>query len=240
LIKSGIIALAHDVLFYLYVKIYAFLILLNDGYRTMKNIRNYLGAASLFALSLGAIGTAQSAIISQTYSFTASSGVEFPVTNTLNVTDIGTIVDLNVAVEIINTEGVDPFWGDLTMSLTRGLNTRTLIDETSSLRQGVFDVVFDDAGGLIPPSPDDVDLTGSYQPVDALSFFNGSALFGDWTLNITDSVPDLDDDKFLSWSLIVDYEDGVSAGIPEPAVLSLIGAGLLGMGFIRRRRSAKA
>jgi len=240
LIKSGIIALAHDVLFYLYVKIYAFLILLNDGYRTMKNIRNYLGAASLFALSLGAIGTAQSAIISQTYSFSVSSGVDLenPFFNTLSVTDIGTIDSLKVAVSILGTEGAKPFWGDLTMSLKRGSDTKTLIHATRSERQGVFDVVFDDAGVPIPSSPDNVDLTGSYQPVDALSFFNGSALFGDWTLNITDTFAD--NDRLKSWSLIVRYDDGVSAGIPEPAVLSLIGAGLLGMGFIRRRRSAKA
>jgi hypothetical protein len=74
--------------------------------------------------------------------------------------------------------------------------------------------------------------SGSFQPVGALSAFDGLSAAGTWTLFGQDTV-NLDPMVMHSFTLDITTED---ARVPEPATLVMLGLGLAGLSFARKRR----
>jgi hypothetical protein len=72
---------------------------------------------------------------------------------------------------------------------------------------------------------------GTFQPVGVLGAFNGRDMFGDYVLSIADGATE-DPLAFFSASLDVVTETGV----PEPGGLALLGLGLLGLWFWRKKK----
>jgi hypothetical protein len=77
--------------------------------------------------------------------------------------------------------------------------------------------------------------TGTFRPIGALDVFNGQDMFGDYVLAIADA-SEGDPLEFFSASLDV-VSGNVVGEVPEPGGLALLGAGLLGMGYWRRKKT---
>lgn len=129
-------------------------------------------------------------------------GTSGTTTSTLDVpmADGGTISDVNV----LNLIGTHTFMGDLDFQVTSPEATTV---EVISQRCGTdenFDINLDDeaAPGDPPCPPTD---GGTYQPVEALSAFNGEDSTGTWTLTVIDNLGG-DDGELESWSLEICVE----------------------------------
>ena len=72
---------------------------------------------------------------------------------------------------------------------------------------------------------------GPFAPNDPLAMFVGSSLAGSWTFYIGDSA-EFDFGTLDGWSLHVEFTESV----PEPGTLALLGLGLVGLGFARKRQ----
>ncbi|GAB5398638.1 MAG: hypothetical protein Aureis2KO_02230 [Aureisphaera sp.] len=128
--------------------------------------------------------------------------------STITITDDFTINDVNVNLNIDHT------WvGDLDIQLIHPDNTTsvTIIDRVCGNCQNFTDTTLDDeatdpiAGGTPP-------FTGSFQPSEPLSAFDGLSSIGDWTLVITDNA-NQDGGTLLDWSL--NLCEGQTAGVGE-------------------------
>lgn len=86
---------------------------------------------------------------------------------------------------------------------------------------GAVDVV----GGSVTP--------GTFRPVGSLDVFNGQDMFGDFVLSMADA-SEGDPLEFFSASLDVVAEN-VVGDVPEPGGLALLVAGMVGMGYSRRK-----
>jgi subtilisin-like proprotein convertase family protein len=118
------------------------------------------------------------------------------VTSTLNVTSTGIITDLNV----LNL-GITHTWiNDLVVKLKSPAGTEiTLFSQICAGEDNVL-TNFDDAGSPYNTLPCPPTNNGTYQPLNALSAFNGQEMNGVWTLTVTD-VANQDGGSLNSWSL---------------------------------------
>ncbi len=151
--------------------------------------------------------------------YTSSPNVAIPdgtgafVSDTINVSESGTIQDVNVNLDIDHT------WnGDLIVRLTHNGTTVVLVDRPGQGGSGFgfdndgFDITLDDkgAGGPI----EDADSGGgtltsppSYTPQEALSSFDGMDKNGDWIIEVSDNA-DQDTGSLVTWSLDITNEGG--------------------------------
>jgi len=203
----------------------------------MKKIVCLLGSL-LFA------GPANAILISASDSFAPVLQVDGSSSSTsLIFTDAGSIADLNVFIDFTKCD--DPilsngtcsglgftFNSEIVFSLTSSAGTvvdlvlaGTYSGQTPGARVGVlFD---DDAATIVGGS---FITSGTFAPIGSLADFNGEDLLGSWTLNFTDTV------RFDPLSLNAWRIDATIADVPEPSVIALLGLGLAGFGFTRRRK----
>jgi subtilisin-like proprotein convertase family protein len=171
--------------------------------------------------------SAQAAFVSTVYSTDTPVAIcdVCTVTSTLDYTGHGRVLDVNALVDI--THGWD---ADLVISLSHGGRTVML-----SNRQGgsgganYTNTVFDDqaavainAGFAYAP------YEGSFRPEQLLSAFNDLDAFGLWTLRVTDM--EAGDEGTIN-------RFGITAAVPEPGSLALLGLGLAGFASVRRRKA---
>jgi subtilisin-like proprotein convertase family protein len=122
------------------------------------------------------------------------------VTSVIEVTEVGTVLDVNVRVTITHT------WDeDLTVRLESPLGT---VVELTSVNGGgghnYTDTWFDDQAtdpitSGVPP------FTGTFQPEQLLSAFDGEDQQGSWTLHVIDDYPG-DTGVLDSWTLDIEVE----------------------------------
>jgi len=137
-------------------------------------------------------------------------------TSAIDVTEAGTVLDVNVRVTVTHT------WDDdLTIKLESPAGT---IVELTSVNGGgdddYIDTWFDDeATDLITTGT--APFTGSFQPEQPLAGFDGEEQMGQWTLHVIDDVPG-DNGTLESWSLAIEVEgpdgpaDSDGDGVADP------------------------
>ena len=137
------------------------------------------------------------------------------VTSVINVPDSGALSDLNIRLDITHS-----FVGDLVVNLISPDNT------TISLFSGVggsgdnFDNTILDDEASTPIGSGSAPFSGSFQPAEPLSTFDGMNINGDWTLQITDTAGG-DTGTLNEWALVVQGGDG--AVIPTIDLLGRVG-----------------
>jgi hypothetical protein len=218
----------------------------------MKLITKTALAGSIIAGALTAF-PAQSAIITSysntTYGVFDSSTGSRSVTVTAGdvAPGAGTLLDVNITVEFSKCGGgnIGPsgslvcpddsfsFNNEIVFQLrSPGGAIIYLVEvETFSGQEpgaGRLSITFDDEA--TGPAGGSAIVAGSFNPVQALSAFDGENAIGEWTLTLVDTVPN-DPLEFFSFVLTL------TTDVPEPITLSLFGAGLAGMAMLRRRRS---
>lgn len=118
------------------------------------------------------------------------------VTSTLNVTSSGIISDINV----LNLGITHTYVNDLVVKLKSPAGTEiTLFSQICAGEDNVL-TNFDDAGSPYNTLPCPPINNGTYQPLNALSAFNGQEMSGVWTLTVSD-VATQDGGSLNSWSL---------------------------------------
>ncbi len=105
-----------------------------------------------------------------------------------------TIADVNVHLELSHT-----YLEDLVVSLISPSGTRvTLVSKSCGNRENLL-AIFDDQGVPISCNENPA-ISGTVQPMGSLAAFNGEPTFGEWTLEIEDTVP-TDGGTLIAFSL---------------------------------------
>lgn len=172
-------------------------------------------------VSLCASFTQASLIVDYTNTTAVDVCDQCTVSSSINVTEHGSIFDLNVIVNLLHS-----FNPDVTLWLTHDNISVLLVNQVEPIGANFESTVFDDQADLsiysgIAYAP----YTGSFRPDQSLSAFNDTDSFGIWTLSVTDNWEG-DAGVLSSWSIQVD--------VPEPSPLILVGLGLLAL-MLRRK-----
>lgn len=139
------------------------------------------------------------------------------ITSTMEVNFPGAIQDVNV----INLSGTHTWLGDLTFQLESPYGTSVVLIDQLCESEEDFNINFDDqALADAPPCP--YNDGGTYQPVNALSAFNGENAAGTWTLTIMDNA-NQDGGVLENWGLEI-------CVIPQAAVFVSTDMGEICMG----------
>lgn len=160
------------------------------------------------------------------------------VSTTFTMSEMGTITDVNIGVEISHT------WiGDVQATVTHGGVSVILFDRpgvpatTFGCADDNMDCTFDDESinGSIEDvcNGNDPAYTGDYSPVDPLSAFIGMEASGDWVLSLSDATTP-DEGILEGWCIDVEIEnscnetvlfipDGDPIGVTSTVVLDLGG-----------------
>ncbi|AUC82303.1 zinc-dependent metalloprotease family protein [Lacinutrix sp. Bg11-31] len=181
----------------------------------------------------GTFTSGYSFITGSTECLTANSTAPTPIvsTQTLNSTiTIGNDIplsDINISVNITH-----PFIGDVVLELISPQGTSVALIATQCEGNPDMIATFDDAGSAsITCSTTSPAISGTLQPVQPLSAFNGESSFGDWKLNVTDT--GIGDDGVLnSWSItycgvqtstlgVTEFDSNLIKMYPNPASTEL-------------------
>lgn len=199
-------------------------------------IRGLLCAAAL-TMHAGEASAGLTATDSTFGTFDASSGTRsftLPSASIGNVTISIDFAKCDDPAMLANGSGCGPgnaFFGEIAFRLAHGATTVNLVNAgtyTSGNSGGRVVVTFDDAAGSVVGGP--LLQSGTFQPVSSLSSFIGQDAAGLWTLTIQDTTGS---DPLSYFSSTLNINGG---SLPEPATFALMGMGLAGMAFGKRRK----
>lgn len=107
-----------------------------------------------------------------------------------------------------------------------------LFDQYGGSGDNLAQVTFDDEAGTHISTVAAPFGPGTFQGTELLSAFDGESLSSVWQLTIVDNLFG-DTGTLNAWGISGDTADSVS--VAEPGTLALLGLGLAGLGFTRRR-----
>ncbi len=139
-----------------------------------------------------------------------TSNVVIPITNnatnsgTIDVFDAGTIIDFAVQVTMNHT-----FLADLNLSISNGIATAFLTENSGSGNDVNGTYVFSDTGAIVLPAAGNLPPSGTYlasaalsTPVNLNAIFAGQPIAGTWTLSMFDDATG-DTGQISEWGLFV-------------------------------------
>ena len=129
----------------------------------------------------------------------SGTSIVTPLLSDLPVTLTGTVQDVNVEVNISH-----PYRGDLQVKLISPAGTEILLMQFISPANAddYMGTVLDDEAGVSIGTCNASSCTGSWQPIEPLSSFDGENPNGQWTLQVTDLL-ELYEGTLDSWSLTI-------------------------------------
>ncbi|MCA8961581.1 MAG: proprotein convertase P-domain-containing protein, partial [Planctomycetes bacterium] len=135
------------------------------------------------------------------------AGTPITVQDTIEVEDPLVIADVNALVQISH-----PFIGDLHIELASPYGTTVVLHDAAGGAAGGLFLIYDDDG--VPPGGAPYDSGLAMQPAGpgTLSDLAGVGA-GEWTLTVTDLVPDNNDGVLVNWCLT--FSDGATSGTPQ-------------------------
>jgi len=186
------------------------------------SLRTLLVAVICLVLSGAAAEATVTTYSSSPSAFIPDSGT---ITDSIVVADTGFVNDVNVAIEIQH-----PILADVRVRLTApdGATIVVLFDRDCGVGDGV-DITLDDEMGGLPPDfcVNGTCLSGTYNPAEPLSAFDGLQINGTWTLEVSDNAAsdsvDCDCDGLnvgpacprllVEWSMTIDFSPVVDADL---------------------------